>query len=515
MARTTRIPPPQLRPGGGGVAWRAPTVAVSAAIVAVYLATRLAFVDRFPYFFDEGTYGRFTYSASRAWEDIWISLTIGREPLQIWFGVPWVELGFSPLFSMRIVALLAGLLTLPILFLLGRRLANDWVGLAAAGLYALLPFFVVHNGIGIMESLVVLIMATALLLQIDFARRPSLRLALLLGLVVAAGVLTKENTKPALALIPVSLLCFDWRPSGRRQRLVRWLQGIAVVGVMALLADRLLRLSSYYDDFERLRASSFYTTRKVGDVLADPFASWGEAIDAYAPAFLEYVTVPLLVAFAAGAVLAFRRKPRLTLVLLAWFALPLVISLSFTTLPYPRHVMYLMPAALVLMAYAGVEGVRAVRRRVSGRAAVLVSAGLALVALAPALWLDARLLAHPDTGPYPGLDQEQYVEQGGSVWPPAADAIRSRARGERAVILNLTSVPDTLQLMLEPDRRDYVFVYGDSPLAASAGFAVVDRSNPFQDEKARAIVERGEFVPVERFRRPEGNEVVVLYERRG
>jgi hypothetical protein len=44
--------------------------------------------------------------------------------------------------------------------------------------------------------MVTLVMAAAFYLQVDFARRPDLRVAALLGLVLAAGVLTKENTKP-------------------------------------------------------------------------------------------------------------------------------------------------------------------------------------------------------------------------------------------------------------------------------------------------------------------------------
>ena len=138
--------------------------------------------------------------------------------------------------------MISGLLTLPVLFLLGRRLADDRVGLVAAALYALIPFAVVHNGIGIMESLVTLVVATALLLQIDFARNPTIRLALLLGLVGAIGVLTKENTKPAMALLPLSLILFDWRPEGRRERLTRWVGGAAIVGAMMVLADRLMHV---------------------------------------------------------------------------------------------------------------------------------------------------------------------------------------------------------------------------------------------------------------------------------
>jgi 4-amino-4-deoxy-L-arabinose transferase-like glycosyltransferase len=494
---------------------RTALLVAAAAILAFYLATRISFAVRFPYFFDEGTYGDFTDRGSVRLHDIWYSMTIGREPLQIWFGILWVKLGFTPLDSMRLVAMTSGLLTLPVLFLLGRRLVDDWVGILAAGLYAVLPFFVVHNGIGIMESLVVLVVATALLLQIELARNPRLQIAVVLGLVSAAGILTKENTKPAIALIPLSLLCFDWDLQGRRERLIRWLQGVGIVVVMSFLATRVLTLSPYYDDFKRLRASLFYTTRKPHDVIADPFASWGKAIHAYTPAALEYVTVPMLAAFAVGIWLGYRRKPRITLLLLAWIAVPLLISLSFTTLPYPRHVMYLLPPALPLMAWALVEGARWLSARFERRTAIALCVGAALLLFSQALRLDARVLAHPDTGPYPGLDEEQYVEQGGTVWPPATEVIRRRAAGRPVVVLGLTSIPDTLRLMLGPRNPKYTFVYGGSPLAAHADFAIVDNSNPFVDKRAQRLVTSGVFTPVQRFERPAGTQDVVLYARRG
>jgi 4-amino-4-deoxy-L-arabinose transferase-like glycosyltransferase len=484
--------------------------AAAALILLVFVVTRVVFIDGFPYFLDEGSYANFAWRGSHSLEDLWVSLTIGREPFYIWLGIPLVKLGVNPLHALRAVSVVSGLLTLPVLFLLGRRLADDWVGIVAAGLYALIPFAVVHNGIGIMESLVTLVVAAALLLQIDFARKPSIRLAVLLGLVGAVGVLTKENTKPAMALLPLSLILFDWSPEGRRERLSRWIGGAAIVGAMMVLADRLMHVSSYFDGFQRWRANGFYTTRKLGDVVGDPFGSWDKAIHAYGPAFLEYITVPLLLAAGAGALIGLRRHRRMTLLLLGWIALPLLISLTFAALPYPRHVLYLLPPFLVLMAYAAVEGVRAARNRLSPRAATAAIVVVGAVALSQALVLDARLLAHPDTGPYPGLDQTQYVRLGGHPWEPAAAVVRDSARGDRVVILSLTSRPDTLEMLLGPSDR-YVFVTGSSPLAEQAQFAVFDHSNPFIDIQAKGVLDRSGLRPVATFGRPDGGPDVTLY----
>ena len=131
--------------------------------------------------------------------------------------------------------------------------------------------------------------------------------------------------------------------------------------------------------------------------------------------------------------------------------------------------------------------------------------------LAQALVLDARLLAHPDTGPYPGLDQTQYVKLGGHPWEPAAALISGSAHGNRVVVLSLTSRPDTLEMLLGPSDR-YVFVGGSSPLAAQAQFAVYDHSNPFVDIQAEERARKPRACkPVATYGRPDGGPDVTLY----
>ena len=124
--------------------------------------------------------------------------------------------------------------------------------------------------------------------------------------------------------------------------------------------------------------------------------------------------------------------------------------------------------------------------------------------------LDVRVLAHPDTGPYPGLDQTQYVKLGGHPWEPTADLVKKTAKGDRVVILSLTSRPDTLEMLLGPDDR-YVFVSGKSPLAPQAQFAIYDRTNPFVDIQAKSIVDNSGLRPVATFGRPDGGAGVTVY----
>jgi 4-amino-4-deoxy-L-arabinose transferase-like glycosyltransferase len=495
-------------------ATRAPVVLGGAALLVAYLASRIWFMDRFPFYVDEGWYAEFVFKASRSTHDLFISYTLGREPLSTWLGIPFVELGAGALTAVRIVSMLSGLLTVIVIGLIGHRFGGARTGWIAAALCVVLPFFVVNHGLGTVEPLAMLIMAAALLLQIDFARRPDLRVAVALGLVCAAGTLTKESTKPALALIPASLLCFGWSGSDRGHRLRVWLAGIGIVGAMVGAALLLLRASSRYPELEAHRELEVYTVRPVGDVLRDPFGSWGIAWSAYRPVLLEYIGIPLLAAGVLGAVAGLRSSPRLTALLLLWIGVPLLIAMSFPTLPFPRHLLYVMPGAVVLMA-AGLEaGGRWIAARMPARAALAVSVVALVLVLAPSLLLDWRVLSDPATARLPGLD-DRYVTgtAGGAPWPSVADAIRRRARPGAVAVVDAGRNAPVLGLLLGPDSR-YALVGSSSPLARRAQFVVTDElPRSFIDRRAAAMVTRGGFRLAGTFPRPRDGATVRLYER--
>jgi hypothetical protein len=485
-------------------------LAVAVTIVAAYAATRAVFADDFPYFVDEGVHADL---ADEAGSDLFVALTIGPRVLQSWIGMPLIELGIEPLHAVRAISVLAGLATVPVVALIARRMGGWPAALAAAATCTALPLLVVHDGIGIFEPLLTLLMASALWLQLEFARRPDLRVGAALALVLAAGVLTKETAWAAVALMPVSLLCLDWSPAGRERRLRTWLGGAALAAVAAAAAQLLMRSSDRWSDLEELRDTPLYTVRSWSDVLDDPFGSFGSTWDVFGPSLTGYFTWPLLAAALAGAVLGLRRRPRLTLVLLAWFAAPLLGSLLFSEVAYPRHLLPLAPPLIVLIAYALVEAAAWARRALPPRIAVPAVVAGVLALWAPAFAFDVRVLDHPATAEYPSTDDWQFVTgaPAGSQWPAVADAIRRFAAGGRVVVISPTADPTITRLLLDDDSR-YVFVGGGSPLASRARLALTE-SKPFTlDAKAVQAMAQGRPRVIERFQRPRGGDAVELSE---
>jgi hypothetical protein len=276
-----------------------------------------------------------------------------------------------------------------------------------------------------------------------------------------------------------------------------------------------MRLSAYWDELVRNREEQgLYTVRSVGDVLRDPFSSWGKAWAAFWPAIEHYLTVPLLLAAFAGAGLALRRRPRLTALIVAWIAIPTVVALSFASLPFPRHIMYVMPAMVVLAAFALVEGARLVGTRLPPRLAALACGCALALIVAPAVVYDARVLAHPDTVTYADGDDLQYVTGtgGGAIWPAVAATLRQRAPTGEAIVLHPRAVPIVLRLMMDEPR--FAIVSGRDARAPRADFVLMDEI-PFVDFDALRIFNQGRFRLVGSYQRPRGGATVKLYERVG
>jgi 4-amino-4-deoxy-L-arabinose transferase-like glycosyltransferase len=506
--------------------------AAFAVIVISYLVSRLIFIGNFPYFFDEGLYAGWANGITHTLHDLFIAEIIGREPLLSWAGAVLVKLGFAPLVAMRWVSMLAGLATIWVVGLLGRKLGGLATGMVAAGLCVVLPMFLVHDGIGIYEPLVTLIMAIALYVELELAERPNLRTGAVLGVVFAAALLTKENTLPVIVLLPLSLVRFDFSADGRSQRVKVWAGAVAISLLGVVFAEVLLRSSGYWATYEAVRKSPLYTVRTISNVLNYPFNLFTQdAWRVFRTTMTGYVTLPLVAIGIVGAGLALRRRLRLTVVLLAWAIVPTAGAIFFTTYPFPRHFMSSLPPFIVLIAYAAVLGWRWVSERNwrgPGRAAYVA---LGVLALVPAVLFDGRVLAHPDTVRYPSFDDWQYVTgfPAGSPWPKVADAIRRHAVGSRVVIITPNADPSIVRELLGNSPR-YVFTYGDLPLGKRAQFAFAEVKGGTFGRSGMEIVRAQHFVEIGRYVRPRpcdspqplftercppGGNAVTLYERPG
>jgi hypothetical protein len=339
-----------------------------------------------------------------------------------------MTLGVEPVTALRLVSFTAGALTLVVVATFAARLFGALAGLVTGALYALVPFSVLYSVLGLYDPLATLFITAAMVLQYEHARRPRLDLALLLGLALAAGVLTKLTAYAALYLVPLSALVFDWSRPALWRRLFTWVGGLAVALLMAAVATRVLLLSDLADDLTTAR--QLLAQNSLAEALGDPDRWISQNWPPYRNVIHVYLTSPLVVAAAIGLGLMLRRAWRTGAFLALWTLVPLVGLVLLSSTPYGRWLVIIAPQLVLLAAYGLVETIRWLARVELRRGVTQVVVTVAVsIALLPALIFDARLLVAPTAQPLPRIDDEAYVTgyPAGTPWPTVAEWLRGLA----------------------------------------------------------------------------------------
>src|SRR5581483_5116192 len=347
---------------------RRPAAVAFAAIAVIFVLTRLALLWRFPPFVDESLYAFWSKEIHDSDQNRFVPLANGRLPLLPWLGAVIVWLGAAPLTAVRLVSTGSGLVSLASVGWLGRRLGGTWTGVAAAGLYVVVPYFVVHDVIGIYEPLVIACAMVALCLEVRLAHEPR-----------------------------------------RRLRLARFAGGALLALAIAGAMFSILKLSEHYAILFRT-ADQTEAIRSVGAGLAHPlrwieFAWPGERTH-----ILGYVTPPLVVLAAIGLGLALRRRWPFPAFLVLWAIVPLAASALLAETIFARWTLWVAPPLAVFAAFALVRLLRAAATLPFARP-LLASAGAVAVALVllPAFILDGHVLADPNRAHYPGYSDVEYA----------------------------------------------------------------------------------------------------------
>lgn len=276
----------------------------------------------------------------------------------------------------------------------------------------------------------------------------------------------------------------------------------------------ILHLSPLYSQMQALRHIPYwYPVRTVSSALSHPFHWWGQSWHVYGPALLGYVTVPLLIAFVAGAVVLLRTRRRLGLLLLAWALVPFVAAALLPVHPYPRHILYIVPPVIAIGAFGGAWILGYARGRVSPARRRPLTVGLAVVALAPAVLFDVRVLASPSSTHYPGNDDVQYVTGwgSGSGLERLAATLRRMTHGRPALVAYTSGYSEAFRFLV--DNPKIAYVETTSPGAKLASYLVeFPHAKEFPEVAEPGLLPS--FRLVQTVKRPRSDLALRLYVRR-
>ena len=389
-------------------------------IVALYLVTRVIHIGNFPIFTDEAIYVRWTQiaKADATWR--FISLTDGKQPLFIWFGMIFQKIFQDPLVALRLVSVLSGLFTMFGLFALTRELfRNRFAALISMLLYVFFPFAVVYDRMALYDSMVAAFAVWAIYFSILLVRKVRLDIAYTLGFVIGGGMLTKSNAEFSIFTLPLTLLLFDFKNKQRARRFVKW----AVFALFSVLIAEAM--------YNALRLSPFFhIIAQKNTIFVYPISEWLEHPFTYFLGNLKGLTGWLftyLTPFYAFLILAsfFSMKYlKEKVLLIIYFLLPFLADALFGKVIFPRHIfftsIYLLPLAAMGL-FILIEGINAfmIKRKLN---IGYVMGGLLLLffILYPG-YVSANFILNPENAKIADADINQYVKE----WPAGGGVAQS------------------------------------------------------------------------------------------
>ena len=384
---------------------RSPLRAIGLFLV-FYFAIRIGSLASLPIFLDEAVHLQW---AERLFREGRILRPVGSGRL-LAVAAYGLALPFEDrLWAARLIASLAGALTLVFIMMLSHRLFGSRASAVAGALYLFSPFAIVYDRLALSDGFLTACITGMMLAIWTLAERPEdgAPRVLVAGTMVLA-VLSKVSALLFFLTIPLGLLALARdRAKALRSAAQACATGLVLASPMLwFFAQNGGEISSQHVVDPTVSASTIVAT------LLD-MREW----------VLSYFTIPAVLAALSSLVLL--RDGRAV-----WLAgsvvLPFLLFALFSQPWSARYVLSTLPPLLILIS-GGIDAV-ASRLRPSFRAAAAVS--LTTLALLLSLSFDRDLVFNPERAPFPGDDRRQLV----TGWP-AGYGVRElslRLKGEAA-----------------------------------------------------------------------------------
>lgn len=379
-------------------------IVVCLIIILGYFFLRLYRIDSLPLFTDEAIYVRWSQIAR--YDAVWrfISLTDGKQPSFVWLTMTVMRFFKDPLLAGRLISVAAGLMTLTGLFFLGKELfKNTSIGIISSLLYLFYPMALVYDRMALYDSLVGTFMIWTLYFEVLLVNRIRLDIAYTLSFIMAGAILTKTSAFFSIALMPFTLLLFDFRQKERLQKLLKWIALATISVIIAYGLYSIQRLSPFFHIINEKNAVFVYSFK---DWLNHPFLFFQSNIKGLADWFITYFSWPVFILIFVSFVIS-KKFLKEKILLFLWFLVPFVYLAFFGKTLYPRFIFFMTLMLLPLAAFT-LNNISTFMHNKSLKVLfILIIIGISYFRT------DFFILTHFAAAPIPYSDREQYV----SSWP--------------------------------------------------------------------------------------------------
>ena len=434
-------------------------------IIFLYFLTRLYRLTILPVFADEAIYVRWA-QVMRAEPTLrFISLQDGKQPLFMWLVIPALKIFADPLFAGRFISVLSGLAVMlglgALTFVIFRKVKT---ALLAMFLYLVVPWGLFFDRMALVDGLLSALAVWSLVFAIILGETRRLDSALILGMILGGGLLTKSPgmffvlMAPMVAIVRVELFPRSDHPLNNKvQNGLRALLLLAVSLIFAFGIYNILRLGP---NFHMIKIRNKDYVWPISEILKHPLDPLIPHIKDVVHYYYSYLTLPIFTLGILGAlgILKKKKKRLMGIVLLTWWLAPLLVEAAIAKTFTGRYILFSLPVFLLFVAY-GIENLKSqvLNFSVSPQTLRLLEVFLLGLILVPPLVFDWRLWTDPAKASLPRDDYAGYLEDWTAGWgiKETVDYVKEISRAGNKVVVGTEgffgTLPDGLQIYLEKE----------------------------------------------------------------
>ena len=471
----------------------------AAIIILLFIVIRVSNLTVLPIFTDEAIYMRWS---QLMWDDPrqrFVSLSDGKQPLQMWVSGAFMKLIDNQLWAARFPLVLCGLLSMIGLYLVAWELfRNKTIAYSTAILYLIAPPFMLHDRLAMADSMLAMWGVWSLYINLLLLRTKRLDIAFILGFIYGLALFTKSPALFFWLLAPLALLLIPklsperesllsslvhphhenntYRFKWKKYAFWKWEASVwKDLGKYLTLWFTAAFLGNAIAAVMRLSELYYMVGRKelefvvpLDQWLADPFARLYGNMYGMSVWFLDYFGLPLIITFFIGVFVGIIKRDIRIIFLLLISLLPWVVSASRAIVLYPRYLLFFTPPLMTVSVYGFYflyNNIQVVVREFSNlfngptdinKTAMQISriALIVIVAIYP-LYSTTMLLFNPPLAPLPSQDRGQYIEDTPSGYgvPEIIEFLRSEYEKEEKLVVGTEGTFGLMPFALEIEFR--------------------------------------------------------------
>lgn len=419
-------------------------------LIFLFFITRLLNLELLPIFGDEGIYIRW---AKTAWYDAswrFISLTDGKQPLQVWATIPLLKLFPNNAFlAGRLFSVFSGFFSLIGLFALLFYLFGKRAAFLGVIFYLFTPYFLFYDRMALTDSAVNAAFIWIFFFSVLLARSQRLDVSLIFGLVSGLCLLTKSSVRLFLALSGLAPVILK----KNFKKLINFYFLFLITVSISLVIYNIQRLSPFFH-YISLKNKTFVMT--WGEFIKAPFSFFFhniKIIPYYSFSEMGYI-LGLIGIF--GLFSLYKKNQKLAFYITLWIVLPYLLLSFFSKVIFPRYLIFFASLFLILAAYK----VSSFKDKIK----LITAMGIFFVSI---IYFDYTILFTPKNIPFPEIDRGQYIEGITAGWgvKEIVQYARKKAKEKPVILLaegNFGVIGDMLEVFINKD--DKIMVKGYWPL---------------------------------------------------